>query len=67
MTSCKFFSEEFVLRSQLASPLMKPFLTPGWVARRIACALKGVNRLEVSLDVEDSFVLESFTFVHCRV
>jgi len=29
MASWKFFSEEFVLRSLIASPLIKPLLTPG--------------------------------------
>ena len=49
-----FFSEEFVLRSLIASPLIKP-LFAWWVARGIVCILKGLGRLEVSFDVEDSF------------
>ena len=57
MASWNFFFEEFVLRSLISSPLIKPLLTAsGRVTRGIVCILKGLDRLVVSFDVEGSFI-----------
>ena len=37
MFTSKVISEEFVLRSFKASPLMKPFVTPGGYTNRNSC------------------------------
>ena len=49
-----FFLEEFVLRSLSASPLMKPFFTPGgWLARREVCILKCFSKFELRTHIKN--------------
>ena len=58
--------EEFVWRSLIASPLIKPFLT-GRVTRGKMRVLEGFSRLVIYFDIENGFFFESFSFVHCCV
>ena len=58
-------SEEFVRKSLIASPFMKPPFTPGG-ARGIVGVLKGLGRFIVGFDVKDRFCFEFHPFVnHC--
>ena len=68
MASWKCFSEEFVRKSLIASPFVKPRFTPGRVARGIVgvTVLEGLGRFTVGFDVKDRFCFESHSFVnHC--
>ena len=59
--SSKVVCEEFVLRSLIASPLIKPRFTPGeW--QEVKCVYG--SRLVVGLDVEDRLCLKSVPFVY---
>ena len=58
--------EEFVWRSVITSPLIKPFLT-GRVTRGKMRVLEGFSRLVICYDIENGLFFESFSFVYCCV
>jgi len=60
--SSKMVCEEFVLRSLVASPLIKPRLTPGGWQEVKSVPLEGFCRLVVGLDVKDRVSLKSIPF-----
>jgi len=62
--SRKFFSEEFVRRSLIALPLIKPLLTSGGWQEGVMCVLKCFSRFMAFLYVKDSVFLESFSFIN---
>ena len=69
MASLKCVSEEFVRKSLIASPFMKPRFTPGGgggVARGILGLFEGLGGFIVGFDVKDRFCFESYSFVNHR-
>ena len=56
--------EEFVLRSLVASPLMKPRFTPGGWQEVTMRVLEGFCRLVTGPDVKDRASLKSICFVY---
>ena len=59
MFSSKVISEKFVLRSLNASPLIKPFVTPGGWHKYKICVLEGLCRLEMCSHFKDRILVES--------
>ena len=64
MFSSKAVCEEFLLRSLNASPLMKPFVTPGWVARIKIRVLKGLCRFEIFSQIKYSGFFENMSSLY---
>ena len=65
MFSSNVAFEELVLRSLKASPLIKPFLTPGgWQEVKCVYALKSFCRFEVRSHIENEFFLKSFALIY---
>ena len=74
MDSWKWVSEEFVRKSLIASPFMKPSFTPfytwGWgggVTRGTVGVLEGLSLFIVGFDVKDRFCFESRSLVNLFV
>ena len=62
--SSNIVSEEFVIRSRRASPLLKTSFYAWWMAQGEMCVLKCFSRLVMSTDVKYRVVSESIRFTN---